>query len=79
MMVILKNLNKNILVIDGIILSKSCYNSGNGDFKYLSDIHYVPCYETPFDIIIYEKSLYTSIQIHSCSGNDGGILSINYW
>eukprot|EP01083_Nonionella_stella_P064767 169111_1 len=60
---------------DGVIFSGDC--SDDGDFMFLSGLHYVPCYDTPYDVITYESTLYTSIQMHVCSGTDSGISSAN--
>eukprot|EP01083_Nonionella_stella_P072589 195766_1 len=60
---------------DGIILSGDCLS--DGDFRLLTGIQYVPCYDTPFSITTYESSLYISIQIHACSGNGAGISQSN--
>eukprot|EP01084_Bolivina_argentea_P222401 376427_1 len=60
---------------DGTIISQSCINDGN--FRLLSAIQYVPCYDKPFSIKTYETSVYTSVQIHACSGDDGGIIADN--
>eukprot|EP01083_Nonionella_stella_P176741 619218_1 len=60
---------------DGIILSTDCGN--DGDFRRLSQIQFVPCHDTPLTLTTYEESLYTSVQIHACNGDDGGIAVAN--
>eukprot|EP01083_Nonionella_stella_P002112 6079_1 len=60
---------------DGVILADNCKT--DGDFMRLTGIQFVPCFDVPFDVTPHATSVYTSIQIHACSGVGAGIEAVN--